>query len=84
MIDMLIDCGNHLNIEKKDFAFLADRVMLVINEDDETFSAETKQQLIDIMTAPKVIKEKDGGHLGALMDVENYAASVVNYIKERE
>lgn len=84
MIDMLIDCGNHLNIEKKDFVFLADRVMLVINEDDETFSAETKQQLIDFMTAPKVIKEKDGGHLGALMDVENYAASVVRYIKERE
>ena len=84
MIDMLIDCGNHLNISKKDFEFLSDRVMLVINEDDETFSAETKQQLIDVMTKPKVVKEKDGGHLGALMDVENYAASVVGYIKERE
>ena len=84
MIDMLIDCGNHLNISKKDFEFLSDRVMLVINEDDETFSAETKQQLIDVMTKPTVVKEKDGGHLGALMDVENYAASVVSYIRERE
>lgn len=84
MIDMLIDCGNHLNITKKDFQFLSDRVMLVINEDDETFSAETKQQLIDVMTNPTVVKEKDGGHLGALMDIENYAASVVKYIGERE
>lgn len=84
MIDMLIDCGNHLNITKKDFQFLSDRVMLVINEDDETFSAETKQQLIDVMTNPTVVKEKDGGHLGAIMDIENYAASVVKYIGERE
>lgn len=84
MIDMLIDCGNHLNISKKDFEFLSDKVMLVINEDDETFSDETKQQLIDVMTNPTVVREKDGGHLGALMDIENYAASVVSYIRERE
>ena len=84
MIDMLIDCGNHLDIEKKDFAFLSDRVMVVINEDDETFSTETKQQLIDVMTNPTVVKEESGGHLGALMDIENYAASVVGFIKERE
>lgn len=84
MIDMLIDCGNHLNISKKDFEFLSDRVLLIINEDDETFSAETKQQLIDIMTNPEIVKEKNGGHLGALMDVENYAVSVVNYINSRK
>ncbi len=84
MIDMLIDCGNHLDIEKKDFAFLSDRVMVVINEDDETFSTEAKQQLIDIMTNPTVVKEESGGHLGALMDIENYAVSVVGFIKERE
>lgn len=84
MIDMLIDCGNHLDISKKDFEAFSDKVMLVINDDDETFSAETKQQLIDVMTAPTVIREKSGGHLGALMDIENYAVSVVNFIRERE
>ncbi|MBQ8568450.1 MAG: alpha/beta hydrolase [Oscillospiraceae bacterium] len=84
MIDMLIDCGNHLNISKKDFEFLSDRVMLVINEDDETFSQETKQQFINVMTKPYVLKEKSGGHLGALMDIENYAASVIEYITSRE
>lgn len=84
MIDMLIDCGNHLNIEKKDFEFLSDRVLLVINADDETFSAETKQQLIDIMTNPTIVKEMTGGHLGALMDVENYAVTVIDYIRGRQ
>lgn len=84
MIDMLIDCGNHLNISKNDFDFLSDKVMLVINEDDETFSQETKQQLINVMTKPYVLKEKSGGHLGALMDIENYAASVIEYITSRE
>ncbi|MBQ8904595.1 MAG: hypothetical protein IJY73_10000, partial [Oscillospiraceae bacterium] len=67
----------------KDFEFLSGRVMLVINEDDETFSVETKQQLIDVMTNPTVVREKNGGHLGALMDIENYVVSVVNYISSR-
>ncbi|MBQ8826804.1 MAG: alpha/beta hydrolase, partial [Oscillospiraceae bacterium] len=62
MIDMLLDCGKHLNISKKDFEFLRDRVMLIIADDDETFTAETKQQLIDVMTEPRVVKEMGGGH----------------------
>ena len=84
MIDMLIDCGNHLNIEKKDFEFLSDKVMLIISDDDETFSPDAKQQLIDIMTNPTTVKDMNGGHLGALMDIENYAVHVIEYISERE
>lgn len=84
MIDMLLDCGNYRNMTKKDFEFLADRVLLILADDDDTFSADAKQQLVDIMTEPTVKKDMDGGHLGALMDIENYAATVVSYIMERE
>lgn len=84
MIDMLLDCGRHLGMEKKDFAYLEDRVLLILAEDDETFTKEAKEQLVDIMTKPVAIKDMGGGHLGAIMDVENYAVAVVSYIKERE
>ena len=84
MIDMLLDCENHLGMEKKDFEFLKDRVLLILADDDETFTAEAKEQLIEIMTKPTTVKDMGGGHLGALMDIENYAETVVNYIKERE
>lgn len=83
MTKMLLDCGNHLGMEKKDFAFLDNKVLLILAEDDETFTAEVRQQLIDIMTNPTEVKDMDGGHLGAIMDVENYAVTVVDYIKGR-
>lgn len=83
MIKMLLDCGNHLGMEKKDFAFLDNKVLLILAEDDETFTAEVRQQLIDIMTNPTTVKDMGGGHLGAIMDVENYAVTVVDYIKGR-
>jgi len=84
MIDMLLDCEKHLGMEKKDFAFLKDRVLLILAEDDETFTAEARQQLVDMMSEPTTVKDMGGGHLGALMDVENYASTVVRYIEERE
>ena len=84
MIDMLLDCGNHLNMEKKDFAYLEDRVLLMLAEDDETFSSEARKQLVDIMTKPTTAADVGGGHLGAIMDTENYAVTVTDYIRERE
>lgn len=83
MIDMLLDCENYMGMTKADFAFLEDRALLILADDDETFSADAKQQLGDIMTKPTVIKELGGDHLGALMDIENYAASVTEYILKR-
>ncbi|MBQ8597523.1 MAG: alpha/beta hydrolase [Lachnospiraceae bacterium] len=84
MIDMLLDCGNHLNMTKKDFTYLEDRVLLMLAEDDETFSTEARMQLVDIMTKPTVAKDNGGGHLGAIMDTENYAVTITDYIKVRE
>lgn len=84
MIDMLLDCGNHLNMEKKDFAYLEDRVLLMLAEDDETFSSEARKQLVDIMTKSTTVADVGGGHLGAIMDTENYAVTVIDYIRERE
>lgn len=84
MIDMLLDCENHLGMEKRDFEFLEDRVLLILAEDDETFTAEARTQLVEIMNRPTTVKDMGGGHLGAIMDIENYAVTVGNYIKERE
>lgn len=83
MIKMLLDCGNHLGMIKEDFTFLDDRVLLILAEDDETFTPEARQQLVDIMSNPTTIKDMGGGHLGPLMDIENYAAAVVDYIRGR-
>lgn len=83
MIQMLLDCEKHMGMVKEDFVFLDDKVLLILAEDDETFTAEARQQLVDIMTNPTTVKDMDGGHLGAIMNVENYAVAVVEYIRGR-
>lgn len=83
MIQMLLNCEKHMGMVKEDFVFLDDKVLLILAEDDETFTAEARQQLVDIMTNPTTVKDMDGGHLGAIMDVENYAVAVVEYIRGR-
>lgn len=40
-------------------------------------------ELTDAMAEPEVVKEIGGGHLGALMDIENCAVSVTDYINKR-
>lgn len=83
MLSMLIDCENHLEMEQSDFAQLDDKVMLILSDDDETFNTGCKQSLIGLMTNPTVITDMGGGHLGALMQIEEYAQTVTEYILRR-
>lgn len=83
MIDMLLDCGNHANMEKQDFSQLRDRVLLILSDDDETFSDDCRRQLAGLMTEPTVVNDMGGGHLGALMQIEEYAKTVTDYIMKR-
>ncbi|MBQ7980508.1 MAG: alpha/beta hydrolase [Oscillospiraceae bacterium] len=83
MIDMLLDCGNYFDMKKEDFVQLRDRVLLILSDDDETFSDDCRKELTELMTEPTVINDMGGGHLGALMQIEEYAKTVTDYISER-
>lgn len=83
MIDMLLDCGNYFDMKKEDFAQLSDRVLLILSDDDETFSDDCRRELTELMTEPTVIKDMGGGHLGALMQIDEYAKTVTDYILKR-
>lgn len=83
MIDMLIDCENHLNMKPSDFERFRDRVLLILSDDDETFNDECKKSLIKLMPEPTVITDMGGGHLGALMQIDEYAEKVTDFIMNR-
>lgn len=83
MIDFLTDLQNHLDHIPADFAYLQNRVLLILSEDDKTFTKDCKQALIEIMPHPTVITNLTGGHLALLIRLENYAALVSNYIQSR-
>ena len=83
MINMLIDCENHLNMKLSDFDRLRNKVLLILSDDDETFNDECKISLIKLMPEPTVITDMGGGHLGALMQIDEYAETVTDFILKR-
>lgn len=84
MCDFLIDTQNHFGMVRDDFAFVENKVLLILSEDDDTFNQPCKDSLIEIMTNPTVITNITGGHLALLVRLEKYAAAVRNYILRTE
>ena len=83
MIDFLCDAEHHFGMTRADFAPWAGRVLLILSEDDATFSAACKQDLIDLMPDPTVVTDLTGGHLALMVRLEQYAQLVTGYILER-
>lgn len=80
MIDLLLDIKNHLGHTPPDFAYLKNRVLLILSEDDDTFTEDCQNALIQIMPQPTVITNLTGGHLALLVKLEKYAGIVSEYI----
>lgn len=83
MIDFLVDAENHFGMTKEDFALWDNRVLLILSEDDHTFTKPCKDSLIRIMTNPTVVTDILGGHLALLIKLEKYSDTVTRYIHER-
>ncbi len=61
MIDFLCDAQHHFGMTRADFAPWAGRVLLILSQDDATFSAACKQDLIDLMPEPTVVTNLTAG-----------------------
>lgn len=83
MIDFLVDAKNHFGMTADDFSIWADKVLLILSEDDNTFDQASKEALISIMTKPTVITDITGGHLALLIKLEKYADVIERYILQR-
>ena len=59
MIDLLIDTQNHLGMTKETFVPWDNRVLLMLSEDDTTFTQDCKDALIAVM--PNVLLDMGVG-----------------------
>lgn len=84
MINLLIDMQNHINVDKDKFSYLEDKVLLLLSNDDHTFSNDVKEELINSMPNPTVNKEITGGHLALLTNPDKYLECVTKYILRKE
>lgn len=83
MIDFLVDARNHFGMIPDDFSLWADKVLLILSEDDNTFNQACREALISIMTKPAIITDITGGHLALLIKLEKYADVIERYILQR-
>ena len=83
MADLLLDAANYFVLRREDFARWDGRVLLLLSEDDHTFTPACKEDLIALMPHPTVVTNLTGGHLALLVRLEQYAALVTDFILSR-
>lgn len=83
MVDLLLDCENHITMVPEDFKKWEDKVLLILSEDDNTFNESCKKELVNIMSKPTVITNLTGGHLALVIKCEKYIEEICNYINKR-
>lgn len=78
---LLGDLRNHVGTHsKEDFAFLKGRVLIIEPDDDQTFTADIKEALIESMTDPMVVRELPGGHLAMMLDTDGFMEIINRYM----
>lgn len=81
MLELLCDCRNHLELSPQDFLPWKDCVLLLLSEDDHTFTDGVKASLISLMPEPQVVTELPGGHLALLLQSASYLSTVTAFIQ---
>lgn len=74
-----MDIFSMKHFDKKDFAYLNGKVLVLIPEND-MFEKEDSKKLVDIFTSPTV-KTTYGGHLGLVMRPEPYIDDMKEFLK---
>ena len=80
MIDFLCDAEHYFGMTRNDFAPWEGRVLLILSEDDTTFTPACREDLIALMPSPTVVTDLTGGHLALLVRLDQYADLVTDFI----
>ncbi|MBR1797767.1 MAG: alpha/beta hydrolase [Clostridiales bacterium] len=85
MTRLLCDLRNHLGTHRKeDFEYLRGRILVIEPEDDDTFTADVKEGLINDMPDPVVNREISGGHLAMMFDTDNFIDVIDRFMSEQK
>ena len=80
IINFLLDAEHYLGMARDDFALWEGRVLLILSEDDTTFSDACQKDLITLMPSPTVVTDLTGGHLALMVRLERYASLVREFV----
>ncbi len=83
MLNLLVDMESHNSMKKAEFEYLNDKVLLMLSEDDKTFSDGVKEALIELMPSPTTVSNLKGGHLALMVNCDKYVDIITDYIDKR-
>ena len=84
MSHLLGDLRNHLGTHnKRDFEYLKGRVLIIEPDDDKTFTADIKDELINMMPEPTVLREIPGGHLAMMLDTDGFMKIINDFMDKQ-
>lgn len=83
IVDGPLHAEYYLSLTREDLAPWEGRVLLVLSEDDTTFTPTCKKDLIDLMPKPTVVTNLTGEHLALMVRLDEYAELVTKFIKTR-
>ena len=83
MTSLLVDIMNQKPCRKKEFDHLKGKVMLILPDDDESFTTQMQHDLIALFEEPYVVEHITGGHLAPILQTDRYVKEAEAFIKER-
>ncbi len=83
MLNLLVDMQSHSGMKKAEFEYLNDIVLLMLSDDDKTFTGGVKAALIELMPKPTTITNLNGGHLALMVNCDKYVDIITDYIDKR-
>lgn len=81
MTTLLMDLMNQPPCAPEDFAYLKGRVLLILPENDESFTPEMQEDLIAMMPESVIVEGIDSGHISTLLEVDRYVEELCRFVE---
>jgi pimeloyl-ACP methyl ester carboxylesterase len=81
MTNLLIDLMNQTPCKPEDFSYLKGKVLLILPENDESFTLEMQKNLINMMPESIIVEGVDSGHISTLIEVERYVEEIRKFLE---
>jgi len=83
MTSLLVDIMNQKPCQKEEFCYLKGKVMLILPDDDESFTTQMQNDLIALFEESYVVEHITEGHLAPILQTERYIKEINAFVQER-
>ena len=81
MTTLLMDLMNQVPCTPEEYAYLKGRGLLILPENDDSFTPEMQEDLIAMMPESVIVEGIDSGHISTLLEVDRYVEELRQFIE---